>query len=224
MRTRYNMSFRESKQATSVDFFFGGEPFGLPREQWPLSKSNRQPMQFICQLPFGPDKFPGTAESVAYIFMSVGEDEEATWDPDSGENAVVIVPRNQTTGSVTHGEAPRLCRYVKKWWRSRLSSEVCVYATGLEIAQDPEFLSRDVLMNLSEDQIEQYYAKIEGNKVGGVPRFIQDDELPFSEAWSLLMQLDSTTVPFYINFGDCGIGYVFLNHDGSQAKFLWQCH
>jgi hypothetical protein len=39
----------------------------------------------------------------------------------------------------------------------------------------------------------------------------------------LLLQLDSTKVPFFVNFGDAGIGYLFLSADGQTAKFLWQC-
>ena len=38
------------------------------------------------------------------------------------------------------------------------------------------------------------------------------------------LQLDSTLVPFYINFGDAGVGYVFVNIDYTVGKFLWQCH
>jgi hypothetical protein len=30
-------------------------------------------------------------------------------------------------------------------------------------------------------------------------------------------------VPFYINFGDAGVGYAFLDASGSRARFLWQC-
>jgi hypothetical protein len=30
-------------------------------------------------------------------------------------------------------------------------------------------------------------------------------------------------VPFYIDFGDDGVGYAFISKDGHRAKFLWQC-
>jgi hypothetical protein len=52
---------------------------------------------------------------------------------------------------------------------------------------------------------------------------MQGDEFPFGGACRLLLQLDSCTVPFSINFGDAGVGYAFLNESGDQAKFLWQC-
>ena len=31
------------------------------------------------------------------------------------------------------------------------------------------------------------------------------------------------SVPFSVNFGDAGVGYAFMNADGTEAKFLWQC-
>ena len=63
---------------------------------------------------------------------------------------------------------------------------------------------------------------LSGNKIGGTPIFLQADEFPGPGTWKLLLQLDSTTVPFSINFGDCGIAYAFISDDGSTAKFLWQ--
>ena len=40
--------------------------------------------------------------------------------------------------------------------------------------------------------------------------------------WRFLLQVDSTTVPFELNFGDGGIGYAFLSPDGGRGKFMWQ--
>jgi hypothetical protein len=53
--------------------------------------------------------------------------------------------------------------------------------------------------------------------------FMQGDEIPFDKGWQLLLQLDSCSVPFSVNFGDAGVGYAFLNGNGDEAKFLWQC-
>jgi len=77
-------------------------------------------MQFICQIPLEPDLFPGTAEAVAYLFMTSGGDGEDTWAPDAGENALLLVPRDSLTNTLTVGDAPRLCRMVKKWWSKKL--------------------------------------------------------------------------------------------------------
>jgi hypothetical protein len=62
-----------------------------------------------------------------------------------------------------------------------------------------------------------------GNKIGGTPWFLQGPKYPDGGHWYLLLQLDSTDVPFQINFGDAGIGYAFISVDGHIRKFLWQC-
>ena len=61
------------------------------------------------------------------------------------------------------------------------------------------------------------------NKFNGEPVFIQEEEFKSRDGWKLLMQLDATNVPFYINFGDAGVGYGFINETEDNAKFIWQC-
>lgn len=68
-----------------------------------------------------------------------------------------------------------------------------------------------------------YRGALAGNKLGGTPAFLQGDELPIPEPWHLLLQLDSTQVLFWINFGSAGIGYAFINQAGTEGRFLWQC-
>jgi len=221
MRKRASIEFIAIKQ-DGAELKFGGEPYGLPPSLWPTSKASREPMQFICQIPFGPDLFPDVAEAVAYLFMSTG-DIEGTWLPDGGENAVVIVPRHKLTGSITVGNAPRLSRMVKQWWSRTLVPEPCTFSARLAISSDPDFIPAEGLAEFSESQRVAYRTALLGNKLGGNPCFLQWDELPFSDGWHLLLQLDSATVPFWINFGDAGIGYAFLNSSGTEGRFLWQC-
>ncbi len=78
-------------------------------------------------------------------------------------------------------------------------------------------------MDLPDEQARAYRGSLSGNKLGGTPGFLQADELPIADPWYLLLQLDSAQVPFWINFGDAGIGYAFINHAGTDGKFLWQC-
>lgn len=72
-------------------------------------------------------------------------------------------------------------------------------------------------------QTKEVTGRLDENKLGGTPVFMQGDEFPFKGNCRLLLQLDSCSVPFYINFGDAGVGYAFLNDKADQAKFLWQC-
>jgi uncharacterized protein YwqG len=223
MPKRASIEFVVCPDSESITARFGGEPYGLPLPLWPVSKRTNEQMQFICQIPLEADLFPGAADAVAYLFMTSGGDGEETWAPDSGENALILVPRNELTDSVTVGDAPRLCRMVKKPWSKRLSPETCSYGAQLTFCDDPAFIPEAKLMEIPEEQARVYRDALDGNKLGGTPGFLQGDELPIPDPWYLLIQLDSARVPFWINFGDAGIGYAFINQPGTEGKFLWQC-
>jgi hypothetical protein len=55
------------------------------------------------------------------------------------------------------------------------------------------------------------------------PDFLQGEEYPKGGPWRLLHQLDSTSAPFGVNFGDAGVGFAFLSQDGTVGTFLWHC-
>ena len=222
MPKRASIDFVVAKNDDLADLRFGGEPFGLPSALWPKSKSTQEVMQFICQIPFDSGLIPGAEKSVAYLFIANGDGNE-TWLPNGGENAVVILRENQLTNSLTVGDSPRLIRMVKHWWNSRLVPEACSYVAKLTFSDDPDYIPASKLQELPSEQVLVYRTTLEGNKLGGSPGFLQFDELPFSEKWQLLLQLDSTKIPFWINFGDAGVGYLFLNEAGKEGKFLWQC-
>jgi hypothetical protein len=56
----------------------------------------------------------------------------------------------------------------------------------------------------------------------GRQRSFRTPNFPLGQSARLLLQLDSEDVPFMINFGDGGIGYVFISSDSRKALFLWQ--
>jgi hypothetical protein len=89
--------------------------------------------------------------------------------------------------------------------------------------EDIEFVAETERWKMSKAEVQAATGKLDENKIGGTPVFMQGDEFPFGGASRLLLQLDSCTVPFSINFGDARVGYAFLNASGDQAKFLWQC-
>ena len=57
----------------------------------------------------------------------------------------------------------------------------------------------------------------------GEPRWLQSEEVPAGGPWRFLMQIDSSSDAYVVNFGDAGVAYVFVAADGSTARFLWQC-
>src|SRR5262245_38454728 len=194
MPKRASIEFARCSESNRVSLRFGGEPYGLPDSLWPVSRRGHEPMQFICQIPFGPDLFPGATEAVAYLFMTSSGDGDQTWAPEGGENSLVIVPREKLSGSMTIGDAPRLCRMVKKWWRKTLVPETCIFSAKLVISEDPAFIPLARLMQMPDEEAQAYRDTLSGNKLGGTPGFLQGDELPIPEPWHLLLQLDSTQI------------------------------
>ena len=207
---------------------FGGQPTWRETPQWPVSRTLGKPMRFICQIHMTEDLFPGCDGKMAYLFMT--EDEEdvpETWEAEGGENALIVQPgggdppvevRELATG-------PTLQRYVEVEGHDRLQPRDVEYRVRLEPGEDPAHEDEeDPDEEMSDDEFEAYQESLAGNKLGGTPGFIQDDELPDEDThWRLLLQLDSGDVPFDVNFGDAGIGYAFVDESGSRARFLWQC-
>jgi uncharacterized protein YwqG len=203
---------------------FGGQPVWFAEPQWPCSRGTGNPMRFIGQVAIESELFGPAAARMAYLFMT-DEDEyvESTWDPNGGENAVILQPGSVTgpTKSLTKG--PSLYRMVKRLFKKRLVPEPCEFAVTLTPGDDPDLPGDPERMKWDDSQGKSYLDTIKGDKIGGTPMFIQNSEFPGPGQWRLLLQLDSGTVPFSINFGDAGVGYAFLSEDFLVGKFLWQC-
>jgi hypothetical protein len=134
---------------------------------------------------------------LAYVFLTDATDRvDDANDPGCGENAV-IVQRD--------GRVPVLPGYVRDEPRP---ITVSTRAVGPTIAPDHVLVP-------APDAADGYQF------IGGEPRWIQNPEVP-EAGYRLLAQLDSEKLPFSINFGDCGTGYVFLAPDGREGRFLWQ--
>jgi Domain of unknown function (DUF1963) len=203
---------------------FGGQPVWLERPEWPLSRELGRQMQFVCQIALDPDVFGVSPGRMAYLFIT-GESEDewvdGTWEPEGGENAVIVQPGGTNVAeTVPEGEGPSLYRFVE----GREGTVPCEYSVDLQPGEDPEYVREDERVQWSEAEFEAYEKPLDGNKVGGTPGFIQADEFPPAGPWRLLLQLDSMTVPFYVNFGDAGIGYAYVSEDGQRGRFLWQCY
>jgi len=203
---------------------FGGQPVWLGKPQWPLSRRTGKPMQFIAQIALDDRLWPGTAGKMAYLFIA--DDETGalpTWDPESGENALIIQPGTaelpvKVAADVT---GPVLCQWHDKG--NERVPDACEYAVRLSLEEEPVWQEESVRLEWDEEAYAQYDAAMEGTKLGGGPEFLQGDEFPAGEGWRLLLQLDSTDVPFAVNFGDAGVGYAFIDATAECGRFLWQC-
>jgi len=93
MNTSLHIEFRQvSARITRPETKFGGDPVWIDGPQWPLSRKVGCPMQFIAQVAIDPRVFPNAVARMAYLFVSNDQGGEETWDPDAGENAVVLQP------------------------------------------------------------------------------------------------------------------------------------
>ena len=210
MNKKYNIEFSKSETPIVEPITkFGGQPVWLGKPQWPLSEELGIPMRFICQISLDKEIFPGCKGKVAYLFMTEEDDECAeTWDPESGENAVIIQPRGKFKGNVE--------RRITGPSREE-------YSVKLIAGADPDFIDEMTLREMNDDVSTSYHSSLAGNKIGGTPGFTQADEIPEPENnWSLLLQLDSCNIPFGMNFGASGTAYAFIDKKGTEGKFLWQ--
>ena len=87
-------------------------------------------------------------------------------------------------------------RMVEKPGMDRLQPEPCEFRVELVMEDDIEFVSEEDRWKMSEEEAKAVTGKLDENKIGGTPVFMQGDEFPFNDGWQLLLQLDSCSVPF----------------------------
>lgn len=98
MPKKHRIEFHEASSPIA-DFVtkFGGQPTWVSEPQWPLSRETGNPMRFIRQIKLTNELFPNTTAQMAYLFMTDeenGEFVDGTYEPDGGENAVILQPGN----------------------------------------------------------------------------------------------------------------------------------
>jgi len=204
---------------------FGGQPDWVTEPEWPISKRTGKPMRFICQTNLKDVGLTNIDAKVAYLFMT--DDDKSrellrTWEPDGGENAMILQPGDNKVATETRTVGPSL----------RKSTA----AANNEVRRRNEFPIREFVPNTRRRTLKEFECSVGlveiteteacadsevMNKLGGKPVFLQNDEYPSDANWDLLIQLDSLTLPFSINLGD-GVGYGFISEDRKTAKFLWQ--
>lgn len=93
-----SIEFREAtRQVHEVVTKFGGQPTWIQQPQWPISRETGKPMRFIGQVALDRTIFGSVRGQMAYLFMTDDDDYvDGTWEPDGGENAVVIQPGRVT--------------------------------------------------------------------------------------------------------------------------------
>lgn len=202
---------------------FGGQPNWLETPEWPISKQLGEPMRFIGQILLTDDLFPNLGGKMAYIFMTDDETGSLeTWNAWAGENAVIIQPGGDNTKQ-TRPIATGPTVSTKKA-NIEYAVELLVSEEPPEEVEEEYEMMGDLYEKISEFEDFELEHFWRANKIGGIPAFIQQDELNFFEPehqWLLILQL-SDYQPFDLNFGD-GTGYAFINQSGTLGRFFWQC-
>ena len=183
----------------------GGQPVWLGEPQWPLSRETGRPMEFLGQ-------FAVAGGRLAYLFMT-GDGHgsvDGTFDPEGGENALVVQPDGRVPDFVTvehRAEGPSA-------GTDHLPGAADAEGAGGEGAGG----EGDGGEGDGENRRPWQYL----GGPGVEPHWLQGEEPP-GDDWSLVVQLDSGKLPFDVNFGDSGVGYAFLAPDAKEGRFLWQC-
>ena len=201
---------------------FGGQPNWIESPEWPISQEYNCPMQFVCQIQIPEELFPGCGGKMAYLFLTsddvAGAGMAETWNPWSGENAVIIQPGGENTPKV---ESLATGPTVQSSIGSPRTDVAVEYAVELVVSEEPSLEIEDDFYMMEEAEIDEIYGLWSCNKIGGVPSVRQANYDFLEDNWVLLLQIFDEGVPFWINFGD-GIGHLLIDKSGKTGIFRWE--
>jgi len=218
MKKHYLIDFKKGEPGIKGKTKFGGQPDWIAKPEWPLSMEYGEPMEFICQIELEAIGFTNFEAKFAYLFMSGWELGADTWEPDGGENAIILqtgdnsrfdIEPMQTGPSISSEKNEKEgCHLELKLSEGEQTVRDEADGIATKLAGEPHFLQSENYPYTSKSRVE----------------IIDGKELEVEEEWHLLLQIYEGILPYDVNFGDGGIGYGFIRNDGKVAKFLWQCH
>ncbi|MGP3991568.1 hypothetical protein [Streptomyces sp. 3N207] len=191
----------------------GGLPHWLEEPQWPVDPYENDLAPFMGQ--FRVPAADGSGYRMVYLF-AIGF---------SGEHATVVQPGGQVTESFETRSAATGPTDLDRVHLLRVEEEVDFSHVKRELEPvEDEDDREERLEELLEERQKDAAGSIRMNQLGGpdvVPVWLQGDALP-GEGWQMVVQLDSCQLPFEVNFGDSGVGYLFLSPGGKNAEFFFQ--
>lgn len=179
---------------------FGGQPDWLEEPAWPVSYAwDNRPLKFIGQVRLN-DFYPELEElTLAYIFLTQPENrEDPFFDPDiifpdEGENAILIQPNGKIPEYVNTEE----------------------FRTGPTVDAKTVWIPRMTRIRESETMD---FKQIDEDKFCGIPALFQENEV--ERDCSLLLQLHTNWLPFYVNAGGAPTLFTFLNDKKDEGFIL----
>jgi hypothetical protein len=215
----------------------GGLPWGLPATAWPLCRLCRRSMSLIAQLFHDDERLDlGAPGRCLFVFMCATPESACgteTFDPDIGCNASFVLEPGQLGSGLTcppdAGAAWPVCS-VESMHESRGSHRDKIWVQresrvvrwldrheDVDAAYAGDFLDPQRFPDVAARMLPRVYRH---TKLGGVPRWLQDPEVP--DGWVFCAQFSNDTGP---NYGT-GMAYLFLSpgKDAPPAcRFFWQC-
>jgi hypothetical protein len=203
----------------------GGSPVWVEQPAWPRSNSSGEKMLFIGQVVIEPVLFNTPPGRIAYIFINDSPKVDNTWDPHSGENAVVIQQARPNRQPVI-STGPRLQETIFR--HGRPGHEDIELEGTLEFRDTPEKLDLPTVRLSERERVALGLRHaVQRQQIGGTPDWIQHGA-GVPPGFRLLLQLDNypiadgrMLVPNY-NFGT-GTGYVMINPSATRGVLLWEC-
>jgi hypothetical protein len=228
----------------------GGLPWGLAAGRWPRCSDCGKPQSLLAQFSHDASRLDLGREGRSLFLFQCDNNPGmcSTWKGGSGANACFVLEPEELSAAIS--ELPdrtpvdhevRIIQWIER-------------EDGLTSSQTPAFFDDAKWDALDEDMREDLFLKAEPcTRLGGVPHWIQSAGEAPGDGWRFVGQLDSLyrfltppksnekglravktdpKQPHLLthfcdgpNFGDAGIGYIFLKDTGAlpQGWFFWQC-
>lgn len=189
----------------------GGAPEPVGPLRWPTCASCSTPMRFLFQLPHVPGRLDLSPYAALYVFQCENPDTACfRWDAQAGANAVVALeagaPGVEGAGGRPYAE-----------WRLGFAptrEDTAALTVDVNTATEAQLAALD-----------RAQANAPETKVGGVPIWLNGDApLECCDA-PMRFVAQVSAMPFGLNFGDNGRGYVFRCRSGACGtpfRFEWQ--
>ncbi|WP_175408534.1 hypothetical protein [Streptomyces sp. TRM64462] len=215
--TSYHPASDAEAAAVTGGTRLGGQPHWLEEPQWPVDPYENELAPFMGQFRVPAADGGWNGDRMVYLF-AIGF---------SGEHATVVQPGGQVTESFETRAAATGPTDLDRVHVLRVEEEVDFSRVERELEPvegEDEDDREERLEELLDRRQQDAEGSIRMDQLGGpdvVPVWLQGDYLP-GEGWRLVAQLDSCRLPFDVNFGDSGVGYLFLSPDGENAEFFFQ--
>ncbi|MCG3266294.1 hypothetical protein [Yoonia sp. I 8.24] len=204
---------------------FGGQPVWIGAPTWPIDDEFGEQMIFVAQFALTPDLFPGSKESVVYLFVAASE-------PVTTDTTTCIVQSAHAAIPATCKTTPELTGPSVITLRDEVEEQL-EYAVTLQTVDEPTVALADrfTKSELSlKDGYQFRHTALAGCKLAGQPIYVEQQQAPEyfrNPDWVHICQLapdhgyfaqfQPNFYPFVLELGEYGLLNVFINTDGTRA-------